>query len=151
MHEKTVRHKRVTTDLSVWIEIALKSASPLANVLLLLLQAHQSPGAGFPPLTSPHSFSDILPSPSPGGGGGILDPSPGAHPSLHVPSPGSFVPAPSPSSLGIHMPSPASQFVSPQGNHHHRCCTHTALFVFYCYSIAVMCTGLISTMSFKTK
>ena len=37
------------------------------------------------------------------------------NPALHVPSPSSFVPAPSPSSLGIHMPSPATQFISPQG------------------------------------
>ncbi|XP_062570330.1 mediator of RNA polymerase II transcription subunit 14-like isoform X3 [Saccostrea cucullata] len=42
--------------------------------------------------------------------------SPG-NPQLHVPSPGSsaFVPAPSPQSLGIHMQSPASGFMGPQG------------------------------------
>ncbi|CAH1798713.1 unnamed protein product [Owenia fusiformis] len=73
-----------------------------------------SPAAAFP-LSSPPSLSTIAPSPM------MMAPSPGFLPQgspgniLHEPSPGSFIPAPSPSSLGIHMPSPASTFISPHG------------------------------------
>lgn len=80
-----------------------------------------SPAAAFS-LSSPPSLpTQVSHSPS---AALISTPSPGTllvqsgspgNPQLHVPSPGSFVPAPSPQSLGIHLSSPAGPFITPQG------------------------------------
>ncbi|GAB1598926.1 mediator of RNA polymerase II transcription subunit 14-like [Argonauta hians] len=80
-----------------------------------------SPAAAFslssppslPPQVAQSPSAALISTPSPStllGQGG----SPG-NPQLHVPSPGSFVPTPSPQSLGIHLSSPAGPFIAPQG------------------------------------
>jgi hypothetical protein len=63
---------------------------------------------------TPSPSTALIGTPSPGT---LLNVGSPGNPQLHVPSPGSsaFVPAPSPQSLGIHMQSPASGFMGPQG------------------------------------